>query len=176
MVCLIASTLGSLAAIIAKMNGLMDPAIINALYAASQAGVEIDLIVRGICCLRAGLDGISENIRVYSIIGRFLEHSRVFYFANGGDEEVWLGSADWMNRNLRGRVEVVFPILDPGLKRRVYRELLALALADRTKSRQMRPDGTYLRRQPEGGVPGHSVQEVLMRAALGEDLDALEGA
>lgn len=164
------------AAIIAKMNGLMDPAIINALYAASQAGVEIDLIVRGICCLRAGLDGISENIRVYSIIGRFLEHSRVFYFANGGDEEVWLGSADWMNRNLRGRVEVVFPILDPGLKRRIYRELLALALADRTKSRQMRPDGTYLRRQPERGVSSHSMQEVLMRAALGEDLDALEGA
>ena len=167
---------GRPAAIIAKMNGLMDPAIIKALYAASQAGVEIDLIVRGICCLRAGLDGISENIRVYSIIGRFLEHSRVFYFANGGDEEVWLGSADWMNRNLRARVEVVFPILDPGLKRRVYRELLAFALADRAKSRQMHPDGTYIRRQPECGTPGHSMQELLMRTALGEDISAvLEG-
>ena len=167
---------GRPAAIIAKMNGLMDPAIINALYEASQAGVEIDLIVRGICCLRAGLDRISENIRVYNIIGRFLEHSRVFYFANGGDEEVWLGSADWMNRNLRGRVEVVFPILDQDLKRRIYRELLALALADRAKSRQMHPDGTYIRRQPECGTPGHSMQELLMRTALGEDISAvLEG-
>ncbi len=162
---------GRPAAIIAKMNGLMDPAIIKALYAASQAGVEIDLIVRGICCLRAGLDGISENIRVYSIIGRFLEHSRVFYFANGGDEEIWLGSADWMNRNLRTRVEVVFPILDPGLKQRVYRELLVFALADRAKSRQMRPDGAYIRRQPEGDAPGDSMQNLLMRLALGEDLD-----
>ena len=167
---------GRPAAIIAKMNGLMDPAIIKALYAASQAGVEIDLIVRGICCLRADLDGTSENIRVYSIIGRFLEHSRVFYFANGGDEEIWLGSADWMNRNLRARVEVVFPILDPGLKRRVYRELLAFALADRAKSRQMRPDGTYIRRQPECGSPGHSMQELLMRTALGEDLDILDAS
>ncbi|MXW77422.1 MAG: polyphosphate kinase 1 [Gemmatimonadetes bacterium] len=165
---------GRPAAIIAKMNGLMDPAIIRALYAASQAGVEIDLIVRGICCLRAGLDGISENIRVYSIIGRFLEHSRVFYFANGGDEEVWLGSADWMNRNLRARVEVVFPILDPALKQRVYRELLAYALADRAKSRQMRPDGTYIRRQPECDASGHSMQDLLMRTALGEDIDVLE--
>ena len=165
---------GRPAAIIAKMNGLMDPAIIDALYAASQAGVEIDLIVRGICCLRAGLDGISENIRVYSIIGRFLEHSRVFYFANGGDEEVWLGSADWMDRNLRARVEVVFPILNQSLKRRVYRELLAFALADRAKSRQMRPDGTYIRRQSECDSPGHSMQELLMRTALGEDIDILE--
>ena len=164
------------AAIIAKMNGLMDPAIIKALYAASQAGVEIDLIVRGICCLRAGLEGISENIRVYSIIGRFLEHSRVFYFANGGDEEVWLGSADWMNRNLRARVEVVFPILDPALKRRVYRELLAFALADRAKSRQMRPDGTYVRRQSECDAPGHSMQDLLMRIALGEDIDVLDAS
>ena len=167
---------GRPAAIIAKMNGLMDPAIIKALYAASQAGVEIDLIVRGICCLRAGLDGISENIRVYSIIGRFLEHSRVFYFANGGDEEVWLGSADWMNRNLRARVEVVFPILDPDLKRRVYRELLAFALADRAKSRQMRPDGTYVRRQSECDAPGHSMQDLLMHTALGEDIDVLDAS
>ena len=167
---------GRPAAIIAKMNGLMDPAIIKALYAASQAGVEIDLIVRGICCLRADLDGTSENIRVYSIIGRFLEHSRVFYFANGGDEEVWLGSADWMDRNLRARVEVVFPILDQSLKRRVYRELLAFALADRAKSRQMRPDGTYIRRQPECDSPGHSMQELLMRTALGEDLDILDAS
>ena len=167
---------GRPAAIIAKMNGLMDPAIIKALYEASQAGVEIDLIVRGICCLRAGLDRISENIRVYSIIGRFLEHSRVFYFANGGDEEVWLGSADWMNRNLRGRVEVVFPILDQGLKRRIYCELLAFAIADRAKSRQMHPDGTYVRRQPECDTPGHSMQDLLMHTALGEDIDILDAS
>jgi polyphosphate kinase len=164
---------GRPAAIIAKMNGLMDPAVIRALYRASQAGVEIDLIVRGICCLRAGLPGISENIRVYSIIGRFLEHSRVCYFANGGSEEIWLGSADWMNRNLRGRVEVVFPICDQELKRRIYRDLLELALADRAKSRQMMPDGTYVSRAPapDNDHRETSMQELLMRQVLGEDID-----
>ncbi|MCH2659348.1 RNA degradosome polyphosphate kinase, partial [bacterium] len=160
---------GRPAAIIAKMNGLMDPAIIETLYRASQAGVEIDLIVRGICCLRAGLSGISDNIRVYSIIGRFLEHSRVFYFANGGDEEIWLGSADWMNRNLRGRVEVVFPILDPALRRRVYRELIELALDDRAKSRRMEPDGNYVRRPPHQAEPETELQQRLMRLVLGEE-------
>ncbi|HIL07974.1 MAG TPA: polyphosphate kinase 1, partial [Candidatus Latescibacteria bacterium] len=162
---------GRPAAIIAKMNGLMDPAIIKALYRASQAGVEIDLIVRGICCLRAGMPDISENIRVYSIIGRFLEHSRVFYFANGGTEEIWLGSADWMNRNLRGRVEVVFPILNPGLRQRIYRELIELAIADRTKSRQMGANGTYTRHTPNPGEEETEMQECLMRLALGEDLN-----
>ena len=162
---------GRPAAIIAKMNGLMDPAIIKALYRASQAGVEIDLIVRGICCLRAGIPDISENIRVYSIIGRFLEHSRVFYFANGGTEEIWLGSADWMNRNLRGRVEVVFPIFNPGLRQRIYRDLIELAIADRTKSRQMRANGTYTRHTPSPGEEETEMQERLMRLALGEDLN-----
>ena len=162
---------GRPAAIIAKMNGLMDPAIIKALYRASQAGVEIDLIVRGICCLRAGMPDISENIRVYSIIGRFLEHSRVFYFANGGTEEIWLGSADWMNRNLRGRVEVVFPIFNPGLRQRIYRDLIELAIADRTKSRQMRANGTYTRHTPSPGEEETEMQERLMRLALGEDLN-----
>jgi len=162
---------GRPAAIIAKMNGLMDPAIIKALYRASQAGVEIDLIVRGICCLRAGIPDISENIRVYSIIGRFLEHSRVFYFANGGTEEIWLGSADWMNRNLRGRVEVVFPIFNPGLRQRIYRDLIELAIADRTKSRQMRANGTYTRNTPGPGEEETEMQERLMRLALGEDLN-----
>ncbi|MBT5800707.1 MAG: polyphosphate kinase 1 [Gemmatimonadetes bacterium] len=162
---------GRPAAIIAKMNGLMDPAIIKALYRASQAGVEIDLIVRGICCLRAGMPDISENIRVYSIIGRFLEHSRVFYFANGGTEEIWLGSADWMNRNLRGRVEVVFPIFNPGLRQRIYRDLIELAIADRTKSRQMRANGTYTRHTPSPGEEETEMQECLMRLALGEDLN-----
>ena len=167
---------GRPAAIIAKMNGLMDPKIIRALYAASQAGVQIDLIVRGICCLRAGLPGISDNIRVYSIIGRFLEHSRVFYFANGDESEIWLGSADWMNRNLRNRVEVVFPIEDPDLKERVHRELLEFALIDRVKSRMMQADGTYARRLPETGEPLMCMQEALMEVALGEEVSAFESA
>ena len=160
---------GRPAAIMAKMNGLMDPKIIQALYQASQIGVQIDLIVRGICCLRPGLPGVSENIRVYSIIGRLLEHSRVFYFANGGDMEIWAGSADWMNRNLRGRVEVVFPIEDPDLKQRLYRELLELALADRVKARQLQADGTYTRLSPTGDDPPICMQEVLMRLAQGEE-------
>ena len=162
---------GRPAAIVAKMNGLMDPKIIRSLYAASQAGVQIDLIVRGICCLRPGLAGVSENIRVYSIIGRYLEHSRVCYFANGGEIEVWAGSADWMNRNLRGRVEVVFPIEDEGLKKRVHDELLKLCLLDRVKSRLLSPDGTYVRLRPEEGQTALSVQDVLMQIAMGEEVD-----
>ena len=156
---------GRPASIIAKMNGLMDQAIIRALYRASQAGVQIDLIVRGICCLRAGVEGVSEHIRVYSIIGRFLEHSRVFYFANGGQEEVWLGSADWMNRNLRGRVEVVFPIEDEEHKRRIYHDLIELALDDRSKGRLMQSDGTYLRRTPSESDLPLGMQEHLMNLA-----------
>lgn len=165
---------GRPAAIIAKMNGLMDPRIIRALYQASQAGVQIDLIVRGICCLRAGVPGVSDNIRVYSIIGRFLEHSRVFYFANGGQPEFWLGSADWMNRNLRNRVEVVFPIEDPELQQRVFREGLELCLMDRVKCRAMQPDGTYVRRQPAPGEPRLCMQEALMELAMGKKISALE--
>lgn len=159
---------GRPAAIIAKMNGLMDQAIMSELYRASQAGVEIDLIVRGICCLRAGVPGVSDNIRVYSIIGRFLEHSRVFYFANGGQEELWLGSADWMNRNLRGRVEVVFPIDDEDHKRRIYQELIEWALADRSKSRQMEPDGTYVRRHPIADELALGMQDQLMGTTTGD--------
>lgn len=156
---------GRPAAVIAKMNGLMDQAIIQALYRASQAGVQVDLIVRGICCLRTGIEGVSEHIRVYSVIGRFLEHSRVFYFANGGREEVWLGSADWMNRNLRGRVEVVFPVEDEEHKRRIYHDLIELALNDRSKGRLMQPDGTYLRRTPTESDPILGMQEQLMDLA-----------
>ena len=167
---------GRPAAIIAKMNGLMDPKIIRALYQASQAGVQIDLIVRGICCLRVGISGVSENIRVHSIIGRFLEHSRVFYFANGGDREIWLGSADWMNRNLRNRVEVVFPLEDEQLKKRVYRELLEFALMDRVKARIMQPDGTYVRRQLGEQEPLLCMQEALMEVAMGKSVSALKKA
>ena len=158
---------GKPAAIIAKMNGLMDPEIIRDLYRASQAGVQIDLVVRGICCLRPGLPGISENIRVYSIIGRFLEHSRIVYFSNGGDMEIWIGSADWMNRNLRGRVEVVFPVEDEELKRRMYRELVELCLSDRLKCRELTAEGHYTRRTARNGEAQVNLQEALMQIAQG---------
>ena len=112
---------GKAGRIIAKINGLLEPAIVQALYRASQAGVQIDLICRGICSLRPGLPGVSDNIRVVSIVDRFLEHSRIFYFGNGGDPQVYIGSADWMDRNLSRRVEVVFPIEQPDLKQRLIR-------------------------------------------------------
>ncbi|MEE2659792.1 MAG: polyphosphate kinase 1 [Candidatus Latescibacterota bacterium] len=160
---------GRPAAIVAKMNGLTDPKIIKALYRASMAGVEIDLVVRGICCLRPGLPGVSERIRVYSIIGRFLEHSRVFYFANGGNPEIWVGSADWMNRNLRGRVEVVFPIEEPRIKERLHR-FLQLCLADRYKARMCQADGSYARLNADG-VPGLAVQDTLLELSRGVELN-----
>src|SRR5262249_37931590 len=131
--------------IIAKMNGLLEPAIVQALYRASQAGVKIDLIIRGICALRPGLPGVSENIRVVSIVDRSLEHSRIFFFGNGGDPQVYIGSADWMDRNLSRRVEVVFPIEQPNLKQRLIREILATSLADNVKARELLPDATWKR-------------------------------
>jgi polyphosphate kinase len=135
---------GGDAHVIAKMNALDDPEMMRLLYRASQAGVKIDLLVRGICCLRPGLPGVSDNIRVKSIVGRFLEHSRIYYFHNGGDEEILLGSADWMTRNLSKRVEVLFPIRDPRLVRRL-KELLDVYWTDTTNAREMRPDGSYRR-------------------------------
>jgi polyphosphate kinase len=132
------------ARIIAKVNALLDKPLIEALYAASRAGVEIDLIVRGACALRPGVKGLSHRIRVRSIIGRFLEHSRVFYFENGGDPEVFLGSADWMPRNLYERVEVMFPVRETALRDRVT-EMLGNYLKDTAKSRYLRPDGKYIR-------------------------------
>src|SRR5437773_1212444 len=137
--------LGRPAHIIAKMNALLDKNIIATLYRASQAGVEIDLIVRGICALRPGVRGISDHIRVRSIVGRLLEHSRIFYFANGGEEEVYLGSADWMPRNLYERVEVIFPVSDGLLKQRIRQEILEAYLADTAKARVLQPDGGYTR-------------------------------
>jgi polyphosphate kinase len=139
--------------LIFKMNALVDPPLIDALYRASQAGVKVDLIVRGICCLRPGVPGISDTIRVVSVVGRFLEHSRAYYFRNDGDEDLYLGSADLMPRNLDRRVEVVFPILDPALKRRVLAELLELPLRDNVKARQLCPDGTYAYVAPAPGDP-----------------------
>ena len=164
---------GRPARIVAKMNGLVDPKIIRELYNGSMAGVEIDLVVRGICCLRPGMLGISERIRVYSIIGRYLEHSRIFYFHNGGDDEIWAGSADWMNRNLRGRVEVVFPIEDPVLKDRVFREL-HLCLSDRVKARLLQSDGSYVRLEPIGDEPALSFQDALMTLAQGGEVEVPE--
>jgi polyphosphate kinase len=127
------------------MNSLVDEKMIRVLYRASQAGVKIDLLVRGICCLRPGIPGVSENIQVTSIVGRFLEHSRIYYFHNGGDEEIYLGSADLMPRNLNRRVEVLFPLEDARLIRRVRDEILTIYLADTIKARRMQSDGSYVR-------------------------------
>src|SRR5690606_30379927 len=130
------------AQIIAKMNALEETEVIKALYRASQAGVQIDLIVRGFCCLRPGVPGLSENIRVTSIVDRFLEHSRIFYCSNGGMPESYCGSADWMPRNFFRRVEVVFPVVEEALKRRLHDEILLGGLADNVKAQILQPDGT----------------------------------
>jgi polyphosphate kinase len=135
--------------IIVKLNSLVDEDIIDSLYEASCAGVKIDLIVRGTCCLRPGLPGVSENIRVISIVGRFLEHSRIFYFANAGTPEVYLGSSDWMPRNFYRRVEVAFPIVDEKLRDEIIDEILPAFLDDRVKARALMPDGSYIRLKPE---------------------------
>jgi len=147
---------GRPARIIVKMNALVEPSVLDALYAASQAGVQIDLVIRGICCLRAGLPGVSENIRVTSIVDKFLEHSRVFYFENGGKPEVFLASADWMPRNFFRRIEVMFPIEDPKLRARIVEEILPTMLADNVKARRQRPDGTYVRATPSADKPVRS--------------------
>ena len=139
--------------LIFKTNALVDPKIIAALYRASLAGVQIDLIVRGICCLRPGIPGLSETIRVRSIVGRFLEHSRIFYFGNGGSEELFLGSADLMQRNLDGRVETLFPIEDPVLRAALRENLLKRMLADTVNARELRADGSYERVLPDPGEP-----------------------
>src|SRR4029077_10626540 len=136
---------GRPACIIAKMNALLDKNIIVALYRASQAGVEIELIVRGMCALGPGVRGVSDRIRVRSTVGRFLEHSRIFHFANGGQEEVYLSSADWMPRNLYERVEVMFPLKDALNRERVRQEILNAYLADNVKSRVLVKDRTYVR-------------------------------
>ena len=134
--------------IVCKMNSLADPEVIRALYRASQAGVKVELIIRGICCLRPGVPGVSENIRVISIVDRFLEHHRIWFFENGGKQEVWLASADWMTRNFVRRVEIAFPVEDPTAKGRIIEEILGTALADNVKARALQPDGSYARVQP----------------------------
>jgi polyphosphate kinase len=146
------------ARIIAKMNALVDRDIIEALYEASQAGVKIDLIVRGICCLRPQLKGVSENITVRSVVDRFLEHSRIFYFENACQPEIFVGSADWMPRNFYRRIEVVFPVEDGNLRERIVSEVLALALQDNVKARVMKSDGTYQRPPLKRGAAAHRSQ------------------
>ncbi len=155
---------GSEGKIIAKMNSLVDPEMIDALYKASEAGVKISLIVRGICCLRPGVPKMSENIRVISIIGRFLEHSRIFYFHNGGQENVYIGSADWMTRNLSRRVEVVTPVEDSNLAKELI-QILNIHLADNRQAWEMKPDGTYTQIIPTEGNELSS-QKILMEIAL----------
>jgi polyphosphate kinase len=158
---------GRPARLIAKVNAIIDPPIIQALYRASQAGVEIDLIIRGQCALVPGLRGISSRIRVRSIVGRFLEHSRIFYFENGGKPEIFLGSADWMPRNLYERVEVLFPLKDPQHCERVCNEILSSYLADTRKARILGSDGAYSRPRAVRNGHGFSVQEHLMHLAEG---------
>jgi polyphosphate kinase len=152
---------GRAASIIAKMNALLEPTVIAALYEASQAGVKIDLIVRGMCALKPGVPGISDNIRVRSIVGRFLEHSRVFYFRNAGNEQVYLSSADWMDRNFFRRIETCFPVLEPKLKRRVIQEGLRPYLKDNLQAWDMKPDGTYVHRNPRRAKPCGAQAELL---------------
>jgi polyphosphate kinase len=160
---------GRPAAIVVKMNALLDRPTIEALYAASNAGVEIDLIIRGMCALRPGVKGMSERIRVRSIVGRFLEHSRIFSFANGGRPEVFCGSADWMQRNLVERCEVVFPVDDPALAARLREEILGAYLKDNVKARLLQPDGVYVRAPKDG--PAFSAQDHLMAIAATESVD-----
>jgi polyphosphate kinase len=156
---------GKPARLLVKVNGILEPAVVKALYRASQAGVKIDIACRGICSLRPGIPGVSENIRVISVVDRFLEHSRIFYFENGGNPEVYVGSADWMDRNLSRRVEVVFPVEQADLKQRVI-DMLKISLGDTVKARELMPDGTYKRvKPPEGATPLRSQQRFLEMAA-----------
>ena len=166
---------GRPAHIVAKMNALLEPSIIQALYQASQAGVEIDLIIRGLSILRPGVKGLSERIRVRSIVGRFLEHSRIYHFANGGSDEIYIGSADWMPRNLFERCEVVFPVRDPAVLARIHGEILPAYMADTVKARIQQSDGIYVRASKllKDAQP-FSAQIFLMQLAEGKtDLDAI---
>jgi polyphosphate kinase len=160
------------------MNALLEPSVIEALYQASQAGAEIDLIIRGVSIIRPGVKGLSDNIRVRSVVGRFLEHSRIFHFANGGNDEIYLGSADWMPRNLFERCEVAFPVRDPAALARIHDEILPAYLADTTKARLQQPEGTYIRASKAlKDAPAFSAQDFLMQLAEGKtDISAIPTA
>jgi polyphosphate kinase len=162
---------GKPARIIVKLNALVDPQIIESLYRASRAGVRIDLIVRGVCALRPGIPGVSDNIVVRSVIGRFLEHSRVYWFQNDGASELYLASADWMERNFFRRVEIAFPVLDPQLRERIFSDLETY-LADNTNAWELRPDGSYLRVAPGEGPPQDAQALLLARYAGGPTPDS----
>ena len=149
---------GKPARIVAKLNSLVDQGVIQKLYEASCAGVKIDLIIRGICCLRPKIPGLSENIRVISIVGRFLEHSRIYYFGNGGKPDLYLASADWMPRNFLRRVEIAFPIESPAVRDEIINEVLPRFLTDYGKARELQPDGSYIRLKPEEGAPRSQAQ------------------
>ena len=149
--------------IMAKMNSLCDPVIMQALYYASSNGVQIELVIRGICCLKTGIPGISENIHVRSIVGDFLEHSRIFYFYNGGTEEIYMGSADWMPRNLDRRVEIVFPVEDEMIKKQIM-HVLELEFKDNVKAHILQPDGTYEKQDRRGKQPVNSQMEFCREA------------
>lgn len=151
--------------LIFKMNSLVDPAIIKKLYLASQTGVKVDLLVRGICCLKPGIKGLSDNIRVVSILGRFLEHSRIYYFHNNGEEEIYLGSADLMPRNLNQRVEILFPVEDRVLIRQIRKNILDLYLSDNTKARVMKSDGTYVRLKAHNSRQAKNAQQIFIERA-----------
>jgi polyphosphate kinase len=151
--------------LIFKMNALVDTRAIRLLYEASQAGVKVDLLVRGICCLRPGIKGVSENIRVTSIVGRFLEHSRIYYFRNAGQEELYMGSADLMPRNLDRRVEVIFPVSDPKLLRHLRDDVLSIYLADTVKARHMQPSGNYTRSSHRAAPSAVNSQQLLLERA-----------
>jgi polyphosphate kinase len=156
---------GRPARIIVKMNALIEPGVIDALYRASRAGVRIDLVIRGTCALRPGIPELSENIRVISIVDKFLEHSRIFFFENGGTPQVYLGSADWMPRNFFRRIELMFPVDDPRLRSRLTDELLHIVLKDNVKARELQPDGTYVRVASGDGEPAVRSQIIFQALA-----------
>jgi polyphosphate kinase len=162
---------GRPARIVCKMNSLQDVKVVKALYRASQSGVEVDLIVRGICSIRPGIPGVSDRIRVRSIVGRYLEHSRIYMFENGSKPEIYTGSADWMPRNLRRRVEILCPIEDPVLIRRIQSRILSPCLADNIKARELLSDGDHRGVEASNGRTAISSQEILMGLARGEQFD-----
>jgi len=170
-----AARAGKPSGIYAKMNALVDLAVIDALYAASQAGVQIDLCIRGICCLRPGLQGVSENIRVFSVVGRLLEHCRVFRFGTGEEEQLFLSSADWMPRNLYRRVELMFPVEDRALRERIHREVIEPSLSDNSRAHDLQADGSYVRRRPAPGEQVRDAQLAVLEPLLRQPLRAVPG-